>query len=480
MVKLHTRSGCCVWHLFLWRRNQRGIVLATALILMMLLAGISASALYSSYLNSVTTTNLKMATRAQAAAEAGVNEALYRLSWQEGQPGALAPDLTQAFWNDPNLQIQINFTSGDNTFTDGNVSTIIPSADWPTHIPPQPVVIRYKKPNPATPNVVLLYDRTVTPTPFTTSTLPAAPGTIPHTSHAVYQVTATGLDDRGAERQVLAEVTSAPYFAPPAPLSSGISVNLGGSAFSDGVNHSHLIHITNASGSTAMYGDGITGGASGETTNSYSGTVSLDSPDDNNGAATGADGIANHGTGDPVSGWIPLSAAPGWTAAPRLFNKQVSTTDTTPAWVGLSRITNPAALGCTAAPWNHPNVDHWHGTNTNYAPAVALSTAPLLLGVPGTPGVVKQTGLFSWRMSSDITSYAAAAGSSCEGATSLMCRPPYLQPFPDFQTFLGLDDVSYLRMLDTPDRCGGTAFSSCPASKLLGSSKPPLMSGHIC
>ena len=95
-----------LWATLLWH-DERGVVLALVLVVMLLLLGMGLTSLFSGYTNLLTSTNLKLATRAANTAEAAVNEAIYRLSRQEGKPGAIAPDLTQTFWNDPNWQMQI-------------------------------------------------------------------------------------------------------------------------------------------------------------------------------------------------------------------------------------------------------------------------------------------------------------------------------------------------------------------------------------
>src|SRR5216684_35383 len=106
-------------------RDEQGIVLIVVLVVMMLLLGMGLTSLFSGYTNLLTSTNLKLATQARNTAESGVNEAVYRLSRQEGQAGAIAPDL-----NNPNWQVEIDFTSGDSNASDGTVSTIQLSGDW--------------------------------------------------------------------------------------------------------------------------------------------------------------------------------------------------------------------------------------------------------------------------------------------------------------------------------------------------------------
>ncbi len=230
-----------------WWRNERGIVLALALVVMTLLMGVGSAALFSGYTNLQTSTNLRLGTRARATAEAAVNEALYRLSRQEGKPGAIAPDLTTANWQ---MQILSHGTANSPT----QVATIQATGDWPHAASTPPVVVRYKKDASGS---VIFYDRTRNPSLFPIA-LPAA--SIPDTAHPVIQILATGLDDREAQRQILAEAVGTTAFAPPAPLSSGVNVDLNGSGFLDGVNHDHRIVINPGSGNATIYGDNATGG----------------------------------------------------------------------------------------------------------------------------------------------------------------------------------------------------------------------------
>jgi hypothetical protein len=454
------KLSLCIHSWFVARcRDERGVVLAMALVVIALLMGIGSTALFSGYTNLLTSTNLRIATQARAMAEAGVNEALYRLSRQETDPAVIVPDLTN-----PNWQVEIDFTSADSNASDGTLSTIQASADWPEHIPDQPVILQFKKPDATgAPNQVLFYDRTQNP-PFITIALPAA--AIPDTAHPVIQIEATAFDDREAERRILAEATAATAFAPPTPLSSGVDVNLSGSGFIDGVNHDHRIQIAPDSGNDAIYGD-----VGGETTDAYPGgnSVPRDSPDDN------SDDGNKHGVAN-----TSLPGVPAYTSYPRLFNMQLSLTSTIPAWVGLS----PGATTGT-----------WTGTNIGYASAVALSNngvgGPTVTNDPAPNNNVLTKGVFSWRINNGTTSLTAtipAAGTTTPNCSpgggappTLVCRPAPLSHAPDsfdpnphfpyFQEFLGLDDVSFQKLLDDPDSCGGNAISSCPSP--IGSSKPP-------
>jgi len=402
------------WFVSCWH-DERGVVLAMALVVIALLMGIGSTALFSGYTNLLTSTNLRIATQARARAEAGVNEALYRLSRQETDSAVIVPDLT-----DPTWKVEIDFTSGDNNASDGIVSTIQPSADWPEDIPDKPVIVQFKRPDSTnSPSQVLFYDRTQNPQ-FMTYTLP---GTVPDTAHPVIQIEATALDDREAERQILAEAVESVAFPPPAPLSSGVDVDMQGAGFIDGTNHHHNTYITDASGNSAIYGDDA-----GETTDSHSGNQCDDSPDDN------ADTGAKHGAANP-------NATAGYSSLPRLFNMQISTSDDTPAWVGVTKV----------------NPDMWTGVNTNFASPIALSNGPVVLNDTNADlNGVKTKGLFTWGVqnSGGLTSSQAnpAYPTSCNtNPPSLVCRPTVLTPFPTLQEFLGLDDVAFQNLLDNAD-----------------------------
>src|SRR5262245_2311291 len=418
------QSVCRVarWVRSLWN-NEHGVVLIMALVVMTLLMGVASTAIFSSYTNVLTATNLKLATRARGIAEANINEAIYRLSRQEVDANAIVPNLANSDW-----QVEINFTSGDNNASDGVVSTIQASADWPDHIPDDPVIVRYKKPDPTgSPNGVLFYDPKQNPK-FVTYTLPNS--AIPDSAHPVFQITGTALDSREAERQILAEVIETTTFAPPAPLSSGVDVNLNGSGFLAGVNHHHMIYIPPANGIPAIYGDN----GNVETTDTHPSGQIKDSPDDNSDTGSGH-GIANSSL---------VGAA--FSSYPRLFNMQIGSSDQTPAWVGLTKV----------------NPDKWTGSNTGYASAVALSSSPTVVNdQPPTSGVWTK-GVFTWRRNNSsglgtIPGYP----STCSSATTLVCRPTELthsadsfaasSHFPFFQEFLGLDDASFQDLLDHPD-----------------------------
>jgi hypothetical protein len=435
----------------LLRREEQGIVLVIVLTVMMLLMGMGLTSLFSGYTNLFTSINLKNATQARNTAEAEINEAIYRLSRQEGQPGAIVPDL-----NNPDWQVEIDFTSGDSNASDGTVSTLQPMADWPDERPPHSVAMRFKKPNSAHSNDVLFYDRAQNP-PFRTITLPATGANpIPDTARPVIQVVATGLGDRDAERQILAEVTET-AFIPPAPLSSGANVNLRGPGFIDGVNHNHLIYITAGNGSDAIYGD-----ASSETTDSKNPVK--DSPDDN---AHPADNVpdCDTGVGNPSLNILLSQIPPGtqtqlYYSCARLFNQQIMSdgmwpgpVPVPPAWVGLQWITDPTN-----------NTEHWHGTNQGYASAVALSSTPMVVRDQPPTGNVWTNGIFTWRANNltglgTIQTFCTTTDPTVP--PPLVCRPAVLTHGPDsfsstphfpyFQEFLGLDDVSFQNLLDKPD-----------------------------
>src|SRR2546422_3282246 len=107
---------------------------------MVLLLGMGLTSLFSGYTNLLTSTNLKLATQARNTAEAGVNEAIYRLSRQEGQPGAIiVPDPP----TDPNWQVQIRPTGAPSST---QVASIQDASDWGDYADnTPPVILRFKK-----------------------------------------------------------------------------------------------------------------------------------------------------------------------------------------------------------------------------------------------------------------------------------------------------------------------------------------------
>ena len=337
--------------------NERGIVLAASLLVIVALVSMGLSTTFSGFTNLSVAVNQKKTAAATSNAKAGVNEALYRLSRQIGQPGAITIDLEDAFWNDPNREIQITFTSGDNNISDGTVSTLQASSDWPSGQTLDPIVIRYKKPNPGNNNQVLFYDRTINP-PFRTYTLPAAAGVIVDTAKPVVEIISTGLDDRGAERQVSALAANSTLFPPPAALSSGVNVDMGGSGFIDSTNHSPFIQLSDAGGNEAVYGD-----QNSHTTrdNFFPGTpAQKKSPDDNT---------------------VNSDVAVVYDIAPRQFNWKINAA------------ANAAVAGQAAfvgLQWNTGTLQ-WNGLNTDALSPIALGHATgvpaiLLDDVPNSAG----------------------------------------------------------------------------------------------
>jgi hypothetical protein len=75
-------------------RNEQGMALMAALVVIFLLMGVSAIATFGGYTNLLTSTNLRLAARAQAQAETNVNEALYRLALPTTVQEQVAPDLS--------------------------------------------------------------------------------------------------------------------------------------------------------------------------------------------------------------------------------------------------------------------------------------------------------------------------------------------------------------------------------------------------
>lgn len=405
--------------------NERGIVLAASLLVIVVLVSMGLSTTFSGFTNLTVAVNHKKAANASSSAKAGVNEALYRLSRQIGQPGAITIDMDKAFWNDPDREIQIAFTTGDTDISDGTVSTLQAASDWPSGQALDPIVIRYKKPNPGNPSQVLFYDRTIDP-PFRTYTLPAAVGVIVDTAHPIVQILSTGLDDRGAERQVSAEAAYSVAFPPPAALSSGVDLNMGGSGFIDSTNHSPFIRFSDAAGNADVYGDGN----NNHTTWSFGGALE-DSPDDS---------VMNQ---DAAIQYLPDV----YDIDPRIFNLKINATAdpaTDAAFVGLS--------------WNAGTL-RWNGTNPNAVSPVALGNAGVILGLSAVGGgAVLSKGVFTWGANSDDSEPDIdydpdpPSGTLCTGITPpLICRPGSLNPFPDFQEFLGLDDVAFQKLLDSAD-----------------------------
>ena len=421
--------------------DERGIILAMVLVILSLLMGIGSTAIYSGYTNLSMSTNLKLTAQAKAEAEAGINEALYRLSRQEGQPGALAPDMEAAFWNDANWNVQIHFlsTPDDDPTDDNEVSSIRPGTDWPDVIPTTQSYIdmRYKRPNPPGNNVIFYDANSGLNPPFRTIALPAAVGAIPDTARPVIEIRTVGLANREAEREIFAEVAATVAVPPPAALSSGVNVNMGGSGFIDAADHSHLIRFSDAGGNADIYGD-----AGDETTDS------LEPPGPPSTLGDSPDSEVRHENPPPV---------PGYTVDARIFNMQVNAG-------GLPPATPPALVGLS---WD-PLTNLWQGNNVYAVSAIALEGPA---GGP-LPNVVNEAtpnlnplgrGIFTWGSSNTVPVVNPGFPVACTGnPPPLVCRPGSLDPFPTFQEFLGLDDFSYQKLLDSPDTLGADLSQTTP------------------
>ncbi len=194
----------------------------------------------------------------------------------------------------------------------------------------------------------------------------------------------------------------------------------------------------------------------------HSGSVSKDSPDDNKNDNVSPRACGNSGDHDVANPTLLPVTAPAtpYASCARLFNMQISATaTTTAAWVGLQWVGDPThapsgntTYNCTIAPYNHSAAAHWHGTNTGYASAVALSSGPTVIRDQPPTSSVWTRGVFTWGKNNatnigTIPTYP----SSCSSGATLVCRPAQLTPFPTFQQFLGLDDDSFQNLLDNPD-----------------------------
>lgn len=473
-------------------RNERGAVLVATLVVLVLLMGVAALGNYSGYTNLLTSTNLRLAARARATAEANINEALCRLATAEGKVGALVLDR-----NDPDWQVEIRYTTGDTSAGDGVVSTLQNTEDWPAVYDPAiaAVTLQYKKDEAGK---VIFYNRHVPAPnpPFISLSLPPplgtvvssvygllcdlgiggvveiCPGTVdlPDAGNPVVQLRATGFDERGARRDFVADVVRTIAFVPPAPLSSGIDVNLNGSGFLDGVNHHHDILI----GAEGIYGDDSTETTDATNLSDLLGLLGIkDSPDDNNiWVSLNPVTVIEHAVAN-VSLTL-LIDLPLYTSYPRLFNRQLSATNQTPAWVGVSRLTErlsslPAAgflLPDGSRVTNLLHLGIWTGRNEGYASAIALSADPTVIREQSPNGGVWTRGVFTWRGnnkndagyggSSSVAASIPAQDTitNCSppnGRPALVCRPAVLAEFPTFQEFLGLDDAAFQNLLDDPD-----------------------------
>jgi hypothetical protein len=163
-----------------------------------------------------------------------------------------------------------------------------------------------------------------------------------------------------------------------------------------------------------------------------------------------------------------FQVTPPYTSFARLYNKQLSATDVTSAWVGTGLLTsqlgntNLPGLGLVAA----ANIGVWTGMNFGYVAPIALSPTATVSNAPpaAVPAVstnVWSTGVFSWRLNNmNSASYAGSVslpattpaintvrdcGPSVQGAAppSLVCRPAAFATFPSFQYYLGIDDQPF-------------------------------------
>ncbi len=482
--------------------GERASVLVAVLVVTCALGGVAAVAALAGYTNVRTATNLRAAARARANAETSIYEALYRLSIPDTSPAAIVPTLTDPDWN-----LAVHFTFGDTDASDGVVSTILDPVDWsPYHDAAVPAVtLEFKR---DADGRTIFYNRAL-PDPaqsFLPVALPAPVGPLVGTvyellchvpsilgvqiggvlglcppsvsggtGYPVVQLRATGLDARGARREVMAEVARTLAFTPLAPLSAGGAVDLNDGGFVDGVNHHPGIHLTGAAGAAAVYGDDAA-----ETTNSMAllGALPIairDSPDDHNLWLGGPllfgplwHGIAN------ASLVLHFAFDPLYTSFPRPFNKQLAPTDITSAWVGVGQLTDVLTSSLTLP--THAIVPPaqlgvWTGINFGYASAIALSSTATAVRAPVPPpgnDVLWNRGVFSWRINdkNDASfpgSVSFAAATPAPGATvecgpavigqppPLVCRPAALATFPQLRTYLGIAEDTFERLLAEPN-----------------------------
>ncbi len=478
-------------------RRERGSALAGTLVVLYALMAIGALAYVASFTNLRTAHNIRTGAAAQARAERGVTEALYRLSLADTSAEAIVPAVT-----DPDWQLDVAYTSGDTNASDGKVSTIQPSGDWPPGVNGTTPYVRLTFAKTAD-GKVRFYNRAVPAPnpPFLAVQLPGPVGTIvsdvyellchvpsilgiqiggvlglcPTTvsvgGQPVVRVDSVGLDVGGARRELVAEVARGFAFTPLAPLMAGGDVDLNSNGFIDGVNHDHRITL----GAAGIYGDD-----DAETTNSLSllGLVPVsvrDSPDDHN-IWTGGPlitGLLWHGVAN-ASLVLNFELTPLYTSFPRLFNKQLSATNYTPAWVGVGQLTDLLTSSLTlptGAVVLPAQLGVWTGFNFGYASAIALGPTATIVNPPLPPAgnsVVWNKGVFSWRVndmnsgsfpgSVNLTASIPASGAVVECGPSvqgepppIVCRPDAIAPFPDFQTFIGASDSTFTQFLADPD-----------------------------
>ena len=486
------------------RERERGAALTGVLVLTFALMAVAALAALSGYTNLLTASNLRAAAGAKADAENGINEAIYRLSLPPTDPSAIRPVLT-----DPDWTLSIFYTSGDTDPSDETISTIMNPLDWPPDhdIEVPAATMQFKKNDDGD---IIFYDRSVTPgnPPFIEVGLPGPVGTLvgdvyellcnvpsvlglqiggvlglcePHaiqTGYPVIQISGTGLDARGARRELIAEAARSIAFVPFAPVSAGGTVNLNSRGFIDGVNHDARIHLTATGGSGGIFGD-----ENNETTANTAllGLLPLiqDSPDDL-AIWTALNpllvGPVMHGVANAS---LALYFASPYQSFPRLYNRQIANGNSTSSWVGVSTLTN-----AVVTPLNIPgggglaglaNIGMWTGMNFGYTAPIALSPTATLLNPPLPPApasnnVVWNQGVFSWRINNrtvgpDPTQFwgaqAAVApavntvvecGPAVQGlAPPLVCRPARLSPIPTFEDYLGIGEIGYASLIANPD-----------------------------
>jgi hypothetical protein len=302
---------------------------------------------------------------------------------------------------------------------------------------------------------------------------------VTETGYPVIQISATGLDARGARRDLVAEAARSIAFTPFAPLNSGGTVNLNSTGFIDGVNHDARIHLTAAGGSAGIYGD-----EDSETTNNMAllglvpGLGILDSPDD---FAAWSVVVAPLITGPVMHGVANASLAAYfaslYTSFPRLYNLKITSASSTSAWVGVSQLTTALTSSLTLPGGQvvaAANLGIWTGMNYGYAAPIALTPTATISNapVPPTPAnntVVWNQGVFSWRVNDRVPadpmnfpgSIALAApavntvvecGPTVQGnAPPLVCRPARLSTIPTLESYLGTNEIGFASMLANPD-----------------------------
>lgn len=487
------------------RGGERGAALTGVLVLTFALMAVAALAALSGYTNLLTASNLRAAAGAKADAENGINEAIYRLSLPPTDPAAIVPVLT-----DPDWTLSVFYTTGDTDPSDEAISTIMNPLDWPDdHSIEVPAATLEFKKNEA--GEIVFYNRAVAPgnPPFMEVGLPGpvghvvgdvyellcnmpsilglqvggvlglCPANATETGYPVIQIRATGLDSRGARRELVAEAARSIAFTPFAPLNSGGTVNLNGMGFIDGVNHDARIHLTAAAGAGGIYGDD-----DNETTHNMAllGLLPLgilDSPDDL--ALYAPQGLAEalvlpplaitHGVANAS---LALYFASTYQSFPRLYNLQIANGNHQSAWVGVSQLTS-----ALTAPLNLPgggvaalaNLGIWTGMNFGYSAPIALTPTATVSNPPIPPAghsVVWNQGVFSWRVNNhapSLPNYPGAVnlaapapntvvecGPAVQGnAPPLVCRPARLSTIPTLENYLGTNEIGFASMLANPD-----------------------------